>query len=292
MIEFTINKDGGYINQWCAPPTVYLDHWAWIKISKNEILAERFSRALKARNGTLAFSWLNIIEFSKVANEEHARKANELLDAIWPQVFVLYPNFFKVIEQEEKEISGGERFALHGDIETLRSILKIRPLTPNSLSPLRTPKLFDLATKTGITFDDNADFLIKHIASWRQDYCNKPEFNSAVNRTPKAKKAEFGTRFIARELLGSFIKDEGLQIGKGRRNHAMDLSHAIVPVAYCEYVLLDNYWASQVELARKRIRDGGGVFPMAKVFSEKEDGLVRFIQDLESVATCQKIETK
>jgi hypothetical protein len=72
----------------------------------------------------------------------------------------------------------------------------------------------------------------------------------------------------------------------------MDISHAIVPVAYCEYVLLDNYWATQVGLAQKRIRDGGGLFPMAKVFSEKECGLEKFLQELESVATCQPIETK
>jgi hypothetical protein len=282
MIELTISKDGGFVNQWCASPTVYLDHWAWIKISKDEILAKRFSRALKAQNGTLAFSWLNIIEFSKVTNAEHGRKANGLLDAIWPQVFVLYPNFLKVIEQEDKILAGGERFALHGDLETLRSILKISPLNPNSLYPLRAPKLFDLAAKTGVTFDDNADLLIDQIESWWQDYCNNPEFCSAVNRTPKGNKTEFGTRFIARELLRSFIKDRGLQTGKNRRHHAMDVSHAIVPVAYCDYVLLDGHWAIQVEQTRKRIRDGGASFHMAKVFSEKENGLEKFLQELES----------
>jgi hypothetical protein len=188
MIELTLNKDGGFVKQWCAKPTVYLDHWAWIKISKDEVLAKRFSRALKARNGTLAFSWLNIIEFSKVTDEEHGRKANVLLDAIWPQVFVLYPNFFKVIEQENKILCGGERFAPHGDLETLRSILKISPFNPNAFYPLRAPKLFDLAAKTGVTFDENADLFINQIASWRQDYCNNPEFNSTVKRTPKTER--------------------------------------------------------------------------------------------------------
>ena len=63
-------------------------------------------------------------------------------------------------------------------------------------------------------------------------------------------------------------------------------------IAYCDYVLLDSHWAIQVEQARKRIRAGGASFHMAKVFSEKENGLETFLQELESVATCQPVETK
>ncbi|MGA9453493.1 MAG: hypothetical protein WBW41_19375, partial [Verrucomicrobiia bacterium] len=147
------------------------------------------------------------------------------------------------------------------------------------------------AASTGVTFDDTADLIINWIESGWQDYCNNPEFYSAVNRIPKSSTNKFGTRFIARELLGSFIKDRGLQIGKNRRKHVMDISHAIVAVAYCDYVLLDSHWAIQVEQARKRIRDGRASFHMAKVFSEKEDGLGKFLQELESVATCQTSET-
>ena len=51
-------------------------------------------------------------------------------------------------------------------------------------------------------------------------------------------------------------------------------------VAYCDYVLLDGHWATQVEQARKRITDGGLSFPMAKVFSEKNDGIKNFFKRL------------
>jgi len=95
-----------------------------------------------------------------------------------------------------------------------------------------------------------------------------------VDQIPKGGKSEFGTRIIAGELFGSFMKDRGLQTGKNRRHHAMDVSHAIVSVAYCDYVLLDGHWAFQVEQARKRIRDGGATFHMAEVFSEKENGML------------------
>ena len=98
MIEITANREGLYVDEWCIPPTVYLDHWAWRKISESEELSRKFLSAMKSSGGTLAFSWLNIIEFSKV-DEKQARKADELLNEIWPHVFILYPNFFKVIEQ-------------------------------------------------------------------------------------------------------------------------------------------------------------------------------------------------
>ena len=296
MIELTVNANGSFnVKQSCISPTVYLDHWAWRKISESETLSDRFSRALKSRNGTLAFSWLNIIEFKEVTDPEQTRKADAMLDDISPQIFILYPNFFKVIEQEDKILAGGERFAPHADSEALKTIIiNLSPLNPNSLYPLRTPNLFSLVSSTGVNFDDIADSVINWIEFHRQEYCNNPEFRTAVNRIPKCGEIELGTRFIARELLGSFIKDSGLQTGKNRRHHAMDVSHAIVAVAYCDYVLLDSHWAIQVENARKRIRDGGGSFHMAKVFSEKEDGvgLETFLQELESPATCQPIETK
>jgi len=62
----------------------------------------------------------------------------------------------------------------------------------------------------------------------------------------------------------------------------MDVSHAIVAVGYCEYVLLDGHWATQVEQAQKRISDRGMSFPIAKVFSEKANGMEKFLQELES----------
>lgn len=280
MIKLTINKEGNlYVDEWCIPPTVYLDHWAWRKISESKTLTNRFSSALKARGGTLAFSWLNIIEFGKVTVEEQTRKADALLDEIWPHVFILYPNFFKVIEQEYIILAGGERVAPHADLETLKSILKLSPLGPNSLCPLPTPHLFGLVPSTGVTYDDFADSVIHHIESLRQDYCNNREFYSTVNRIPKGGRIEFGTQFIARELLRSFLKNRTMQIS---RNHAMDVSHAIVAVAYCDYVLLDGHWATQVEQARKRIRDGGTSFHMAKVFSEKANGVETFLGELES----------
>jgi len=108
--------------------------------------------------------------------------------------------------------------------------------------------------------------VVNHIESLRRDYDSNPKFQFAVKRLPKGQPIQCGTRYIARELLGSLLLDKSIQVD---RNHAIDVCHAVVPVAYCDFVLLEAHWATQVERARKRIQEGGLSFPMAKVYSER-----------------------
>jgi hypothetical protein len=280
MIELSISNEGVNVDHRFVSPTVYLDHWAWRKISESDMLTNRFSNALKSRGGTLAISWLNLVEFSKVTDEQQTCKADVLLDKILPQVFFLNPDFFKVVEQEDKLLAGGGPITLHADTELLKGFAKLNLLKSNSLKLLSAKNIFRLVPATGIAgrYDGFADSIINHIESLRQKYDNNKEFRLRVNRLPKGQTIQYGTRHIANELIGSFLKNKQIKI---TRNHAIDVSHAVVAVAYCDYVLLDGHWATQVEQARKRITDGGLSFPMAKVFSEKAHGIERFLQEIE-----------
>ncbi len=62
----------------------------------------------------------------------------------------------------------------------------------------------------------------------------------------------------------------------------IDLFHAIVPIAYCDFVLLDKYWEDQLDRVRSRFKKAGMDVPTARVFSGKADGVTRFIGELES----------
>jgi hypothetical protein len=281
VIEFTIQEVGVKVDEWCVPPTVYLDHWAWRKISDSEHLAARFSKALTSRCGTLTLSWLNLIEFSKVSDPLQTRRADALLDALLPHVFILNPDFFKVISKEDELIAGGAPIAPHADFDSLRFFAKHNLAKRNSLRLLPAQNLFSLAAASEISsrFDGFADLVVNHIESLRRDYDTNPKFRLAVKRLPKGKPIQCGTRYVARELLGSLLLDKSVQVG---RNHAIDVCHAVVPVAYCDFVLLDGHWATQVERARKRIQEGGLSFPMAKVYSERANGIEKFFLELES----------
>lgn len=279
MIEISIIREGLDVNHRFISPTVYLDHWAWRRISESDILTNRFSNALKSRGGTLAISWLNLVEFTKVTDERQTCKADVLLDRILPQIFFVNPNFFKVIEQEDKPLAGGEPITLHADLELLRGFAKFN-LKSNSLNLLSAQSIFRLVPAMGIAgqYDGFADSVIEYIESMRQEYDNNKEFQTRVRQLPKGQPIRYGTRYIANELIGSFLRNKQIKIS---RNHAIDVSHAVVAVAYCDYALLDTHWAIQVEQARKRITCGGLSFPVAKVFSEKNDGIERFLQEIE-----------
>ena len=65
------------------------------------------------------------------------------------------------------------------------------------------------------------------------------------------------------------------------RNQAIDLIHAVVPVAYCDLVLLDKYWEAQVDRVRSRFDAAGMSIPIGRVFSGKANGIERFLCELE-----------
>jgi len=70
-------------------PMVYLDHWAFRKFASDSKLAFRFGAALRARNGTLALSWLNLGEYTTVSDLEQRREAERFVDGVLPAIFVL-----------------------------------------------------------------------------------------------------------------------------------------------------------------------------------------------------------
>jgi hypothetical protein len=76
MLTISIDSDGRLVpTQRDSSPTVYLDHWALRELSTTPMLADRFVAALKQRNGTLALSCTNLIEFCNVTDGHQARQA-------------------------------------------------------------------------------------------------------------------------------------------------------------------------------------------------------------------------
>jgi hypothetical protein len=67
-------------------------------------------------------------------------------------------------------------------------------------------------------------------------------------------------------------------------NDAADLIHAVVPAGYCDFVLLDGKWADRIERVRVRARNHGVDMKLARVLSERRNGLELFLQELENFA--------
>ncbi len=140
MLQLEIERNGDLtIVHRDASPTVYLDHWAVRKIAASHELVGRFTGALKSRDGTLAISWVNLVEYTKVTLEKTAHEAKCFLDASMPNVFFIDPEFFDVIRREDeflKHLSEGKHppGPPHGDEPVAREFAVMSRESPNPLA--------------------------------------------------------------------------------------------------------------------------------------------------------------
>ncbi len=279
MIDFDINKEGALqLRQRDLSPTVYFDHWALRKFSEDPVLTARFAAALGRRNGTLALSWLNLAEFTKVTDAAQARSAENFIEANILRLFFLDTEPFAVIGREDVLLAGGEPVAPHADAEFLKAFAELKP---DSVRPFTARGLFQVIQSGQLTgrLDDLADGVVDRVAALRTELDSNLGFRSAVRRLPDGSRGPRATRVILRELVRSLLVDRAMKL---TRNHAIDLLHAVVPVAYCDLVLLDRHWETQVDRVRARLDEAGITIPISKAFSAKENGLERFLGELES----------
>jgi len=279
MIELSIQGTSGLnVGMQSPSPTLYLDHWALRQFSENEELAGRLTAGIKLRRGTLAISWLNLAEFTKVTIEEQARKAESLIEATFPQVFLLEVNPFLVIERENRLLGGAPPIPPHADMEFLKDVIGLNPISINLLS---AHNLFNVVRDEGSVqrFNNLADTIVGRIEALRDQLETDLEFQSVVSRSPRSTPIQRGTRFILRELVRSFLVNPKTKM---TRNHAIDLLHTVVPAAYCNLVLLDKHWKTQVDHTRSRLVSAGIAVPVTKVFSGQRDNINRFLNELES----------
>jgi hypothetical protein len=279
MIEFTINSnDELAVGQVEVSPAVYLDHWALRRLSENEMLAKRMVSALQSRNGTLALSALNLAEFAKVTIGEQAENAENLVEAILPNVFFIEFDLFVVIKREDELLAGGPPTPPHADMDLLRVFAQLKP---NSLNPFTACNLFKVVQKPqlAVRLDGLADTIVNRVEALRDTLDVDEDFQATIRRLPSGPQIQRGTRIVLRELVRSLLVDGQTKI---TRNHAIDLLHAVVPIAYCDLVLLDKYWETQVDRARSRLNKARVSAPIAKVFSGKRGGVEDFLCELES----------
>ena len=276
MIELSINETGEpHVTMQTSSPTVYLDHWALREISANNELSTRLIEGIRARRGTLAISWLNLAEFTKITDEKQARNAESLIEGILPQVFLLQVDFAKVIKREKRLVQGASPSLPPADEKFLK---RIPGLDPTSVNLLSARNLFNVVRDDealGQRFNNFGDPIVRGIELFRHRHATDSKFRSAIARPPSGR----GTLIIFLELVRALVVDSKTKM---TRNHAKDLYHAVVPTAYCDLVLLDRHWETQVNRVRSRFASAGIAVPFAKVFSKKRNGLTSFLNELET----------
>lgn len=280
MIEWNLDSAGGLaVKQVMTHPAVYLDHWAIRKFAGEPKLGMRFTAALKASKGTWAVSLLNLMEFIKMTDESQAVQFEELLEQALPDIFFIDFQALDVIKREREMLQGGSRAAPYGDVLLLSVFAANLPNTPR---PFTARNLVTVIVKQRDQLQESLarlnDTIVSRTQLMSEQMLVDKQFEKTVKGSQESAKNQ-RTWFFLRELLGSILREHNKVLTP---NDAMDLFHAIVPIAYCDLVLLDAQWEHRVKVISERlILHNIGIKP-ADVFSKKLGGLEHFFERLEN----------
>lgn len=244
---------------------VYLDHAALMDIADR--YAEEFADALARRKADLAISRLNFIELAEVSDET-AKSVESLLRRVFPHVAFIELLFEKVIEEEDRLTAGRSEYPPHHDASLLREYIdheSINPIDPTSFfARCRTPDAIESARRgwgKGIPPSAAA------IAYAQAIYQSDPVVRRRINRRPTGDPAIRPTRYVADEADKFLIKNR-LRTTDGR--HTRDHFHLVVPLSYCDFVVLDANWHEAARQIQNTLRETGLLSHVAKVFRTKD----------------------
>jgi hypothetical protein len=279
MLQLSIAVNGSpQVAQRHEEPMVYLDHWALRMFSEDRNLAGRLQAALVARSGTVALSWINLGEFAKVADGSSTRRAEDFLEALLPHLFFIESDPFKVIEREDEVLSGIKRVLPHADQDLLAEVMKLKPSTVKPITVVGLLKGFYGSVLVG-RGEALADTFVTRVIDLRERFAVDAGFREQVRAAAKSGEIPWATRFIHRELVARLLADPGKKL---TRNDAFDWFHTVVPLAYCQAMLVDGHWARQAEIVTKTLADAGSKAPLAAVFSGRRGGVERFLREVEA----------
>jgi len=181
-------------------------------------------------------------------NEKQTRMAESFIESNLPRVFFIEAEPFIVIGREDELLAGGPPAPPHADQEFLKLFVGLKP---DSVRQFTAHSLFaGVRNGLGRRADELADTFVSRVMGLRDELQTDSAFRSTLRRPAKGPQIQRGTRIVLRELVRALIVDQQTTID---HNDAMDFFHAVVPVAYCDLVLLDKYWETQVDRVRSRL---------------------------------------
>ena len=84
-----------------------------------------------------------------------------------------------------------------------------------------------------------------------------------IKQAPLGPNLPCATRYVDLETARSLVRDSRLSLSPSDRR---DLFHMIVPLAYCDFILLDRAWAGRAKAITQRLRECGHTAEFAQVF--------------------------
>lgn len=247
-----VNHGNGQIEirEYFKSPMVYLDHWALNDISLDKDLRERFIHVMNMKGGMLRLSIFNMVELAKQMDSSQVDTILDMIGSI---------HDCGLINADPEEVIKKEN-ALIGDpsliIEVKNPSAEVEIIAAHLMAHNHPPEwhvadvlkaVISELSKGNLT-QSNSEFvqdMVRFLGVGRGDeaYLLRAEkrFKNFKKAGPKYQRP---TREVFAMTLDFVMRNSQMKMSD--YSEWADLFHVVVPISYCDIVLLDKRWKSFV----------------------------------------------
>ena len=244
FIKYPLDDGRNLLIEEIKQPIVYLDNWAINDIALDLCFRQRFIDIMKNREGTLRLSVSNMVELLKQTDHDQIESILSLIDLV--DAGFINTNFQEVIALENRMISGEVDENPSNQLDLIYAYLLSQNWPESWIisDVVRTVLKNSSGKHFSESWDQFAEKMKNFIDAVRSDhkYINKSKIRSALTRK-KGKKHDRATRELFELGFNFVLQNPDMRMSS---NEWHDFFHSIVPVAYCDIVLLDRRWTAFV----------------------------------------------
>lgn len=242
LVRHSLNDGSTQLVESLGRPIVYLDNWALNDIALDAACKERFVSTMKSRKGTLRLSVSNLVELMKQADRQQISAILEMIDSV--DAGFININFIEVVERENGILRGEIHENPSQEVRLICDYLLARnwPEPWVMSDVIRSVVNNSSGDKMRDSWDQFAVKMKAFLSSVRSDskYMSQSEERAKTTRT-KGKEYDRPTRELIQLGFNFVLQNAEMKMIS---NEWHDFFHSIVPVAYCDLVLLDKRWAT------------------------------------------------
>lgn len=256
-------------------PTVYLDHWALNDLSLDKELRNNFTDIMVKKGGTFRLSVFNMIELSRQADVSQVNSILDMIGSI-PDCGLINTDPREVIEKENMLISDST-LRLNPSIEmeiVVAHVMAQNYPTKWHVSDIIRKVITELPSTRPP--ENDAEFLKNMERLLEVGRGDENNLRRSSKRLKDLKNSGPKYQAPTRELFSMAIDFVIInrQMKMAQYSEWTDLFHVVVPVSYCDIVLIDKRWKYFVDQTRFSYPQ------IAKVFDKRS--LKDFFQAMET----------
>lgn len=244
FIKYPLDDGRNLLREQLGQPIVYLDNWAINDIALDLSFRHRFIDIMKDRKGTLRLSVSNIVELLKQTDQNQIESILSMIDSV--DAGFINTNFEEVINLENRMLRGEVDENPSHQLGLIYAYL-LAQNWPESWTMSDVVRSV-LENSSGEYFSESWDQFAEKMKSFldvvRSDneYTIKSKARSTSIRK-KGKEYDRATRELFQLGFDFVLQNSDMTMTS---NEWHDFFHSIVPVAYCDIVLLDKRWTTFV----------------------------------------------